>query len=68
MPEHKAYARGEAEDLISIEADVDVTVTQEGDDRVYSLRLLNIKRTQGDIQNGPYKAIILALKQPTERE
>lgn len=54
--------------LVSIEADIDVKVTQEGDDKVYLLHLLNIKRTKGDIQDGPYKAIILALRQPTVDE
>lgn len=54
--------------LVSIEADIDVEVTQEGDDKVYLLHLLNIKRTKGDIQDGTYKAIILALRQPTVDE
>lgn len=52
-------------DLVSIEADIDVVVTHDGDDVIYSLHLAQIRRTSGDLRDGRYKAIILALRQPT---
>lgn len=51
-------------DLISIEADIDVVVTRDEDDVIYSLHLAQIKRTSGDLRDGRYKAIILALREP----
>lgn len=50
-------------DLVSIEADIDVVVTHEEDDIIYSLHLAQIKRTSGDLRDGRYKAIILALRE-----
>lgn len=55
-------------DLVSIEADIDIVVTQQGDEVTYSLRLTHIKRTRGELESGPYKGIILVLREPIQEE
>lgn len=52
------------DDLVSVEATVEVVVMHDGDDIIYSLHLSDIKRIDGELRAGFYKAIILALRQP----
>lgn len=57
------------DDLVAVEANVDVYVTLGDDDAiVYSLALSCIKRTDGDLRPGRYRATILLLRELEPQE
>lgn len=56
------------DNLASIEGDVDLVVQREDNEAVYFLHFTNIKRTKGELQSGTYKAVIIMLREPEQKE